>query len=381
MSGDGSNIKSNSDAYYQTRVPDLYAATITLAILQTIAVVARFAARKISAANFWWDDYTIVVALLLDFGLCACYWVPIRICNFGRHTQAYGGPVTDADLVIFFKSQLALQLLYFATACAIKTSLILLYYRLFGIVRWFRGLLAGMWLLVVGYFVADTLVAIFECTPIGYYWDKGIKGGYCIDQDAFYRWNGVANLLIDFSILVLPMMMVWRLKLDVRSKITLSGVFLLGTLACVASIVRVWAFNLANFADFEYTITTAVIWTVVEQSLGIICACLPTLRPLLSRFGLFTTKSTHASNSKNTNSRSGAVIGLSNLSSRPGFRPSMDVSSNAGFARLDEENGGLGHSVLTTHAGRMPSGDVPQVSRGILKGQTVEQHYDEADNF
>lgn len=59
----------------------------------------------------------------------------------------------------------------------------------------------------------------------------------------------------------------------------------------------------------------------------------------------------------------------------------MDVSSNAGFARLDEENGGLGHSVLTTHAGRMPSGDVPQVSRGILKGQTVEQHYDEADNF
>lgn len=151
--------------------------------------------------------------------------------------------------------------------------------------------------------------------------------------------------------------------------------------ACVASIVRVWAFNLVNFDDFEYTITTAVIWTVVEQSLGIICACLPTLRPLLSRIGLFTIKTTHASNSKNTNSRSGAAIGLSNLSSRPGFRPSIDVSSNAGFARLDEENGTLGHSILTTHAGRMPSGDVPQVPRGILKGQTVEQHYDEADNF
>lgn len=87
-----------------------------------------------------------------------------------------------------------------------------------------------MWLLVLAYFVADTLVAIFECTPIAFYWDKAIKGGTCIDQDAFYRWNGVANLLIDFSILVLPMMMVWRLKLDIRSKITLTGVFLLGTL-------------------------------------------------------------------------------------------------------------------------------------------------------
>lgn len=94
-----------------------------------------------------------------------------------------------------------------------------------------------MWLIVLAYFVADTLVAVFECSPIAYYWDKAIKGGSCIDQDAFYRWNGVANLLIDFSILVLPMMMVWRLNLDTRSKITLSGVFLLGTLY-VSSYVR-----------------------------------------------------------------------------------------------------------------------------------------------
>ena len=135
------------------------------------------------------------------------------------------------------KSQLALQILYFATACAIKTSLILLYYRLFGVVRWFRSILAVMWLIVLAYFVADALVAVFECSPIAYYWDKAIKGGSCIDQDAFYRWNGVANLLIDFSILVLPMMMVWRLNLDTRSKIILSGVFLLGTLY-VSSYVR-----------------------------------------------------------------------------------------------------------------------------------------------
>lgn len=59
----------------------------------------------------------------------------------------------------------------------------------------------------------------------------------------------------------------------------------------------------------------------------------------------------------------------------------MDAGSAAGFARLDEENGTLGHSSLTTHAVRMPSGDIPHVSRGILEGQTVEQHFDEADNF
>ena len=49
--------------------------------------------------------------------------------------------------------------------------------------------------------------------------------------------------------------------------------------------------------------------------------------------------------------------------------------------RLDEESGPLGCGGLTTHAGRMPSGDVPQVPTGILKGQTLEQHYDDAENF
>ena len=65
MSANGSGSDSNnSNAYYQTRVPDLYAATITLAVLQTLTVIARFAARRISAADLWWDDYTIVLALV-----------------------------------------------------------------------------------------------------------------------------------------------------------------------------------------------------------------------------------------------------------------------------------------------------------------------------
>lgn len=35
--------------------------------------------------------------------------------------------------------------------------------------------------------------------------------------------------------------------------------------------------------DISYTIVAPSIWTNVEQSMGIICACLSTLRPLLSR--------------------------------------------------------------------------------------------------
>ena len=68
-----------------------------------------------------------------------------------RHSTAYGGPVTDGQirthfkvrcpleifhgdiLIYFFKIFLPLQIFYLASAVAITTSLILLYYRLFSV--------------------------------------------------------------------------------------------------------------------------------------------------------------------------------------------------------------------------------------------------------
>jgi len=90
--------------------------------------------------------------------------------------------------------------------------------------------LAAAWTVVLLYFVVNLLVAIFECTPVAFYWDKSITGGTCINQNQFYRWNGVANLLIDFMILTLSIPMIWRLNLAFRQKVSLSGIFLLGLL-------------------------------------------------------------------------------------------------------------------------------------------------------
>ena len=125
---------------------------------------------------------------------------------------------------------MAIQLLYFSTAAAIKTSLILLYFRLFGVIRWFRWVLAFTEVIVALYFIVDLFVAIFECKPVAFYWDTSIKGGKCIDENQFYRWNGVANLLIDFIIWSLTLPVIWHLHLNIRQKLSLSGIFLLGLL-------------------------------------------------------------------------------------------------------------------------------------------------------
>ena len=54
----------SNDIYYQSRTAGVYGGTITLIIVAAIAVALRLTARSISAANLWWDDWTLVIALV-----------------------------------------------------------------------------------------------------------------------------------------------------------------------------------------------------------------------------------------------------------------------------------------------------------------------------
>ena len=50
--------------YYQSRTSEVYGGTISLIALATLLVIARLAARRISAAKLWWDDVLLVAALV-----------------------------------------------------------------------------------------------------------------------------------------------------------------------------------------------------------------------------------------------------------------------------------------------------------------------------
>ena len=56
----------SSDVYSQSRVGDLYAGTIPLAIMAWIFVALRFYSRYMSTAKFWWDDWTILLAVVRE---------------------------------------------------------------------------------------------------------------------------------------------------------------------------------------------------------------------------------------------------------------------------------------------------------------------------
>lgn len=124
---------------------------------------------------------------------------------------------------------MGIQTLYFLNAVLTKTSLLFLYYRIFGVVKYFRYALWASAFVVLAYWIPTTILAFLGCTPFERNWDKSIPGS-CVNLVAFFRWNGICNLLIDVLILALPLPMVWRLNVAVRQRVELSGIFLLGVL-------------------------------------------------------------------------------------------------------------------------------------------------------
>ncbi|SLM35320.1 hypothetical protein LPUS_04536 [Lasallia pustulata] len=79
----------------------------------------------------------------------------------------------------------------------------------------------------------------------------------------------------------LPVQMVWRLQTSLAQKIALTVTFMAGGSVVVASLYRIVKLPATTASDPLWSYTNATIWTSVEPSVGVVSACLPTMRPLL----------------------------------------------------------------------------------------------------
>ena len=144
--------------------------------------------------------------------------------------------------------------------------------------------------------------------------------------------------------------------------------------ACIASIVRIVAFNQVDLNDLTYTLVTPAIWTIVEQAVGVICACLPTTRPLFGRL-LHRIKNISSHGTDSRQPAHSRAIPPSHYRSRPTVDVSIDTTKD-GFARLNEENmAGVGS--VTSHASKPASDDLPVVAHGIARHQRLEQRVED----
>lgn len=82
------------------------------------------------------------------------------------------------------------------------------------------------------------------------------------------------------------MPLVWRMNTSLARKLQISGVFLLGSIVTVVSIIRAYYTGrtaLAFKSDATYVGSYLYLWATAETGIGILAACLPLLRPVLNK--------------------------------------------------------------------------------------------------
>ena len=79
------------------------------------------------------------------------------------------------------------------------------------------------------FFILCFFLEIFECIPREKIWHPPLQG-HCIDIQRTFVATAAINICSDFSILIMPLFWVWRLRLQMKKKAKISLVFTAGLL-------------------------------------------------------------------------------------------------------------------------------------------------------
>ncbi|XXG94295.1 hypothetical protein Hte_000549 [Hypoxylon texense] len=129
--------------------------------------------------------------------------------------------------------------------------------------------------------LSQVIISIFICDPIAGFWEKSIDPR-CIANYPQWYINAAGNIATDLAIFVIPLPVLVHLHLPKAQRFVLIGIFSLGFFTCAISVIRIK--YLQQGGDFSYENVEGSAWSVAEICSGVTCACLPTLRPLVSKW-------------------------------------------------------------------------------------------------
>ncbi|PLB35670.1 uncharacterized protein BDW47DRAFT_109952 [Aspergillus candidus] len=265
---------------------EIYSISIALCMTATLTLMGRLYTRAVILRAVGLDDW-----LCIGGQICAWIFTVLSIINI---RNGYGVHIWDLHLdtlTPFKQYDLVEEDIYALGVWFVKTAILVFYLRLSPEKR-FRQITYGIIAFVAIYTLVSLLIFTLPCRPIAATWDVTLLAdAKCINQFDFVYANAAFNILSDLMALVLPIRLCWNLQATFKQKLLLMFLFAMGSFACVVAIIRVVTMMpFINSNDFTWFKVTLAKWCMVEINVGIICASLPALRPLLIRTRIFSAR-------------------------------------------------------------------------------------------
>ncbi|KAK4229656.1 major facilitator superfamily domain-containing protein [Podospora fimiseda] len=281
---------------FPNRGPVVLAVASATMGLATLFVVGRMVSRIGIVRRVGCDDYIMIFAWVI--ALCLTLSI-----NLGT-TQGLGRHDRDIDAnrrAGLRMCEYIFSILYNPALMATKSSVLVFYLRLAGNTQ--KILRMASWAVLGVVNIAGvilTFMNIFQCTPISAAWDITVKPIRCIPLLTEFICSAPVNVTTDLAILALPIPVLTGMRLPQRQKTILILTFTLGIFVTVVDVVRIYYLQQAiafvpvgassdpkamfgQSYGFSWNASFSLMWSAVEVNVGITCACIPTLKPLIIR--------------------------------------------------------------------------------------------------
>lgn len=226
---------------------------------------------------------------------------------------------------------MAIDSIFCLASGLIKISILLFYRRLSSraISKNFRRATRVTVGFIAAYTIAFMIVPIFGCNPISAFWNQLdfvlVVKGYsykCFNEGADVFAAGVISTTQDFLTAMLPTFLYWNLKIPIRQKIALFGIFAIGYGAVAFGALRSYYSWQVYFETYDVTWVGWYIclWSLLELHIGAMCANAPALKVFFKHFlrlERFSTSSKSGSNG--SKSKNGSAAAFSSFRSASAF--------------------------------------------------------------
>ena len=177
------------------------------------------------------------------------------------------------------KLNLSFQTLFSVSSSFTKLSLLWFCKRLLGagskgLYRTYYFVLVGAMTFVAVCCALFELISIFQCRPIRAYWELEPKYPHtCLNDGAVVFSASLINVITDFMCTVVPMPLIWNLKLPARQRIAVMSIFGLGIVVNVAGAIRTAYVYESMIATYDATWMgwPILLSAAIEINLGLVC--------------------------------------------------------------------------------------------------------------
>ncbi|KAK3329220.1 hypothetical protein B0H66DRAFT_540454 [Apodospora peruviana] len=223
------------------------------------------------------DDWLITASLVLAIGLSA---VDMSQTEYGMGIHMWD--VTPPDFQHAIIVGIPASIFYNLSTLCVKASILFFYLRFAAANPPFRIAVYTVLFVVIVYSLNAGFSFLYLCNPIRRLWDG--SDGTCVDLYTAFLVSSAINSATDVVILLLPMWLLWPLTMELRQKIAVGLVLMTGGFVCGVSFFRLATIPAGkDDPDVTWNYCINNIWCLVELYVGIVCACLPCLKPFVRK--------------------------------------------------------------------------------------------------